>query len=170
MRLIVLLLSRYSVSPEEARVPSSPVNEAHGMDAVQGQHNLSRVKASPFLWHIVIAHKVDQVTTRHVLHHHVEVAVVLECEKQLRDRRQKGKVRTSGSYKYLMCQTLCPLPSHLYHPGAVCEGHDVSLLPEESRVRPLDHFKLAQQLHCIYFAGGFVSNLQKGNDINSSFN
>lgn len=92
MRLIVLLLSCYCSSPKKSRVPSSPVNKAHGMDAVQGQHNLSRVKASPFLWHIVITHKVDQVTTRHVFHHHVEVAVVLECEKQLQDQNtREGK-------------------------------------------------------------------------------
>lgn len=51
---------------------------------------------------------------------------------------------------------------YLDHPGAVGEGHDVALLPEEGRVRPLDHLELAQQLHGVYLACGFVSYL--GND------
>lgn len=86
MLLLVLILSCNCIFTKKPRFPSSPVNEAHGMDPVQGQHNLSRVKASPFLWYIVIAHQVHQVPTRHVFHHHVEVAVVLECKEELQDR------------------------------------------------------------------------------------
>lgn len=66
-----------------------PVNEAHGVDAVQCQHNLSSVETSPLLRHIVVAHQVDQVSSWHILHHHVEVAVVLECIKQLDDKKKK---------------------------------------------------------------------------------
>lgn len=66
-----------------------PVNEAHGVDAVQCQHNLSSVETSPLLRHIIVAHQVDQVSSWHILHHHVEVAVVLECIKQLDDKKKK---------------------------------------------------------------------------------
>lgn len=66
-----------------------PVDEAHGVDSIQSQHHLSRVKACPFLWNIIVAHQIHQVAARHVLHHHVEVAVILECIKQL---QKKGKV------------------------------------------------------------------------------
>lgn len=68
---------------------SLPVNKAHGMDSVQGQHYLSCVKAGPLLWDIIVAHQVYQVATRHVFHHHVEVAVVLECKKELQNRKEK---------------------------------------------------------------------------------
>lgn len=74
------------------RLINSPVNEAHGMDPIQSQHYLSRVKAGPFLWNIVVAHQVHQVTTRHVFHHHIEVAVVLECKKELQDRKEKRAI------------------------------------------------------------------------------
>lgn len=52
--------------------------------------------------------------------------------------------------------------TYLYHPGAVCKSHDVPFLPKESRVRPLDHLKLTEQLHCINLACEFVSHLEKG--------
>lgn len=50
---------------------------------------------------------------------------------------------------------------YLHHPVTVGKSHDVPLLPEESGVRPLDHLKLTQQLHGIYFTCGFVPYLEK---------
>lgn len=64
-----------------------PVDEAHRVDSIQSQHHLSSVKACPFLWNIIVAHQIHQVTTRHVLHHHVEVAVILECKKELQKKK-----------------------------------------------------------------------------------
>lgn len=66
-----------------AEVLLLPVNEAHGVDSVQSENNLGRVKASPLLWDVVVAHQVYQVSTGHVLHHHIEVAVILECKEEL---------------------------------------------------------------------------------------
>lgn len=66
-----------------------PVNEAHGVDSIQSQHHLSRVKAGPLLWDVVVAHQVDQVATGHVFHHHVEVAVILECKKELPNKKRE---------------------------------------------------------------------------------
>lgn len=63
------------------------MDEAHGVDAVERQHHLGGVKASPLLRHIVIAHQIDQVSSRHVLHHHVEITVVLEGVEQLQSRK-----------------------------------------------------------------------------------
>lgn len=63
-----------------------PVNEAHGVDSIQRQHHFSCVKAGPLLWDVIVAHQVYQVATRHVFHHHVEVAVILECKKELQKR------------------------------------------------------------------------------------
>lgn len=62
------------------------MNEAHGVNAIQCQHHLSSVKTRPLFGHVIVAHEVDQVTARHILHHHVEVAVVLECIKQLENQ------------------------------------------------------------------------------------
>lgn len=59
------------------------MDEAHGVDAIQRQHHLGGVEAGPLLGDIVVAHQVDQVSAWHVLHDHVEVAVVLECIEQL---------------------------------------------------------------------------------------
>lgn len=56
--------------------------------------------------------------------------------------------------------------SHLYNPGTVGEGHDVSLFPEERRVGALDHLKLTQQLHGVDFPGRFVSDLNNHNKNN----
>lgn len=66
----------------------SPVNEAHGVDPIQSQHYLRSVKARPLLWDVIVAHQVHQVTTGHVFHHHVEVAVILECKKELHNREK----------------------------------------------------------------------------------
>lgn len=74
-----------TVPNQQTRVP---VDEAHGVDSIQSQHHLSSVKARPFLWDIIVAHQIHQVTTWHVLHHHIEVAVILECKKELRKRRR----------------------------------------------------------------------------------
>lgn len=62
---------------------SIPVYEAHGVDPVQSQHHLSGVEAGPLLGDVIVAHQVDQVSAGHILHHHVEVTVILERIKQL---------------------------------------------------------------------------------------
>lgn len=61
------------------------VDEAHGVDGVQRQDHLGRVEASPLLGDVVVHGERDQVATGHELHHHVEVAVVLEGAAQLED-------------------------------------------------------------------------------------
>lgn len=50
--------------------------------------------------------------------------------------------------------------AHLNDPGAVGEGHDVPLLPEEGRVRPLYHLELAELLHGVNLLGGLVTDLR----------
>jgi hypothetical protein len=57
---------------------SLPVHEAHGVDNIDGENQLGTVEACPLLWQVVVAHKVDEVTARHVVHHHVQVLVVLK--------------------------------------------------------------------------------------------
>ena len=59
------------------------MDEAHGVDSVQRQHYFSRVKDSPLLRYVVVHGEGDQVASGHELHHHVEVAVVLERAEQL---------------------------------------------------------------------------------------
>lgn len=59
------------------------VDEAHGVNGVQGHHHFCRVELGPFLWHVIGAGEVDQVASWHVLHHHVEVVVILEGTAQL---------------------------------------------------------------------------------------
>lgn len=49
--------------------------------------------------------------------------------------------------------------AYLHNPGTVGEGHDVPLFPEESRVRALDHLKLAQELHGVDLLRGFMPDL-----------
>lgn len=66
------------------------VNEAHGVNGIQGHHDLCCVELGPFLRHVVGAGEVDQVTPWHVLHHHVEVVFILEGTAQL------NKARTSS--------------------------------------------------------------------------
>lgn len=51
--------------------------------------------------------------------------------------------------------------AHLNDPGAVGEGHDVPLLPEESRVRALDHLELVELLHGVDLLRGLVSDLRQ---------
>lgn len=61
------------------------VDEAHGVDGVQRQDHFSCVEASPLLGYVVVHGECDQVAPGHELHHHVEVAVVLERAAQLQD-------------------------------------------------------------------------------------
>lgn len=65
------------------------MDEAHGVDGVQRQDHLSRVEASPLLGYVVVHGERDQVAPGHELHHHVEVAVVLESAVQLGDERPR---------------------------------------------------------------------------------
>lgn len=62
----------------------------------------------------------DATLTWHVIHDHVEVVGILE-----------GIVK-------------------LHYPFGVGMGHYVPLLPEERRVRALDHFKFGEKLHRIH--------------------
>ena len=59
------------------------MDEAHRVDGVEGHNDLSSVELGPLLRHIVITHEVDEVSPGHVVHHHVQVAVVLERIVQL---------------------------------------------------------------------------------------
>lgn len=59
------------------------VDEAHGVDGVQSHHHLCCVELGPFLWNVVGAGEVDQIPSWHVLHHHVEVVLILEGTAQL---------------------------------------------------------------------------------------
>lgn len=59
------------------------VDEAHGVDGIQRQHHLGCVETSPLLGYVVVHGESDHITARHELHHHVEVAVILECAAQL---------------------------------------------------------------------------------------
>lgn len=54
------------------------VDEAHGVDGIQCHDHFSCVELGPLLWHIVCAGEIHQVSSRHVLHYHVQVAVILE--------------------------------------------------------------------------------------------
>jgi len=136
------------------------MDEAHGVNGIQGHHHLRRVELGPLLRHVVGAGEVDQVASRHVLHHHVEVVLVLEGAAQL-----SGPKATGARYS-LVRQNLFGSEaergikmSYLHDPGAVGEGHDVPLFPEEGRVRALDHLELAQHLHGVDLLRGFVPDL-----------
>lgn len=59
------------------------VDEAHGVNGIQSHHHLGCVELGPFFWHVIGAGEVDQVPSGHVLHHHVEVVLVLEGTAQL---------------------------------------------------------------------------------------
>lgn len=62
---------------------ASPVHKSHRVYSIQGQNHFSAIELGPLLRDIVIAHEVDQVSTRHVVHHHVQVAGILEWVVQL---------------------------------------------------------------------------------------
>lgn len=51
--------------------------------------------------------------------------------------------------------------AHLHDPGTAGEGHDVPLLPEESRVGALDHLKFVELLHGVHLLRGLVANLRQ---------
>lgn len=90
-------------------------------------------------WRVIIYIRLRVTLAWHIVHDHVEVLVVLECVMQL------------------------------YNPVRVGVCHDVSLLPEERRVRPLDHLVLGQTLHRIHLFSAFVPHqlhLAKGSASN----
>lgn len=70
------------------------MDEAHGVNGIQGHHHLRGVELCPFLRHVIGAGEVDQVTSWHVLHHHVEVVLILEGTAQL------NNTGTSSHYSY----------------------------------------------------------------------
>ena len=63
--------------------------KAHGMNGVQREHHLSRVEPRPLLGNLVAAHEIDEIAAGHVVHHHIEVFLVLEGIVQL-DRKQES--------------------------------------------------------------------------------
>ena len=67
------------------------MDKAHGVDGVQRHDNLCSVELGPLLRDVVVTHEVDEVSTGHVVHHHVQVAVVLERIVQLVERYTSGK-------------------------------------------------------------------------------
>ena len=62
--------------------------EAHRVNGVQGHDNLGSVELGPLLWDVVVAHQVDDVAAGHVVHHHVQVALVLERIVQLSEKNE----------------------------------------------------------------------------------
>ena len=87
---------------------NKPVNEAHRMNGLQGQNDLSDVEPSPIFGYVIVGHEVDQVAARHEIHHHVQVLVVLEGIMKLDD------------------------------PLGVGMRHNVAFFPEKRTVAPLD--------------------------------
>ncbi len=55
-----------------------PVYEVHGVYGIQCQHDLRAVELGPLLWDVIITHQIDEVTARHIVHHHIQILVVLE--------------------------------------------------------------------------------------------
>src|SRR6218665_61968 len=86
-----------------------PVNETHGVDGCQGENDLCAVELGPFFWYVVVAHEVNEVTAWHVVHHHVQVFVVLEGEVQLKQHQHKPTISSSSSPSNTVC--LCPSAS-----------------------------------------------------------
>lgn len=80
------------------------MNKPHGVYGLEGENDLGNVKAGPLFGHVIVGHEVDEVTAGHVVHHHIEVLVVLEGKMELDD------------------------------PLGVGVSHDVSLLPEKCTV------------------------------------
>lgn len=54
------------------------MNEAHLMDDIQGQNHFRRVEFRPFFRHFILAHQVNHISTRHVVHNHVEELGILK--------------------------------------------------------------------------------------------
>lgn len=65
-----------------------PMDEAHGVNGIQGHHHLRCVEFGPLFRHVIGAGEVDQVTSRHVLHYHVEVVLILEGTAQLNNTNE----------------------------------------------------------------------------------
>ena len=72
------------------------MDEAHRVDGIEGHDDFGSVELGPLLRHIVITHEVDEVTARHVVHHHVQVAVVLERIVQLTHTNNTSKCTGHG--------------------------------------------------------------------------
>ena len=86
------------------------VDEPPGMDGIQCHDHLSCVELGPLLRDAVGAGEVHQVPTRHVLHHHVQVAVVLEGTAQLHPNGEE-----SGILSFLVLGVSCHKILKLYH-------------------------------------------------------
>lgn len=83
------------------------VDEAHGVDGVQRQDHLRRVEPGPLLGDVVVHGERDQVTSGHELHHHVEVAVVVEGAAQLQgDKNKQTQERRLVKTHPLVAQTV----------------------------------------------------------------
>lgn len=65
------------------------MNKTHGMDCIQCKNYFCSIESCPFFRHVIVAHQVDKVSARHVLHHHVEIPVILECIKKLQIKKKK---------------------------------------------------------------------------------
>lgn len=84
------------------------MNEAHRMNGLQGQNDLSDVEPCPILGYVIVGHEVDQVAARHEIHDHVQVLVVLEGIMELDD------------------------------PFGVGMRHNIAFFPEKRAVAPFD--------------------------------
>ena len=73
------------------------VDETQGVDGIQCHDHLGRIEPGPLLRHIVGTGEVHQVPSRHVLHHHVEVTVILEGTAQLDIDRKAKTIQVKGS-------------------------------------------------------------------------
>jgi len=49
------------------------------MNCVESEHDFCAVELGPLLRYVILAHEVDEVTSGHVVHHHVQVARILKC-------------------------------------------------------------------------------------------
>lgn len=152
------------------------VDEAHGVDGVQRQHHLGCVEAGPLLGDVVVHGEGDHVAAGHELHHHVEVAVILERAAQLENShrtsvnapnengRFKSFVTIISSLKFQVRFNKIHVSVHLHHPGTVGESHDVPLLPKEGRVGPLDHLKFVELFHGVDLLRGLMANLSRNRE------
>lgn len=64
------------------------VDKAQRMDSVQCQHHFCCVELSPLLWDVIVTGQSHQVSTRHELHHQIEVLLILERTAQLHGQRE----------------------------------------------------------------------------------
>ena len=47
------------------------MNESHFMYGIESEDDFSAVELGPFFGDVIVAHEIDEVSTRHVVHHHV---------------------------------------------------------------------------------------------------